>query len=64
MFDDHVIWIQNPQKEVYLFMGRPVGICGFGGRSAPRPGLDRIVVLFSDVINQRRLESSCLAHFC
>ena len=24
MFDDHVIWIQNPQKEVYLFMGHPV----------------------------------------
>ena len=23
-FDDHVIWVQNPQKEVYLFMGPPV----------------------------------------
>ena len=24
MFDDHVIWIQTPQKEVYLFIGHPV----------------------------------------
>ena len=23
-FADHVIWVQNPQKEVYLFMGPPV----------------------------------------
>ena len=24
MFDDHVIWIRNLKKEVYLFMGHPV----------------------------------------
>ena len=26
MFDDHVIWIKNPQKEIYLFMGHPVQV--------------------------------------
>ena len=24
-FGDYVIWVQNPQKKVYFFMGHPVG---------------------------------------
>ena len=27
-FADNVIWVQNPQKEVYLFMGHPVLLLG------------------------------------
>ena len=26
MLDDPVIWIQNPQKEIYLFRGHPVNL--------------------------------------
>ena len=26
MFDDHMSWIQNPQKNIYLFLGHPVYI--------------------------------------
>ena len=29
-FDDHVIWVQIPQKGVYLFMGHPVHTTSLG----------------------------------